>query len=159
MENAEKAIFAAGCFWGVEAAFSEIDGVVETAVGYSGGRTENPTYEQVCSDRTGHAEAVEVIFDPAAVSYEHLLEAFWELHDPTTMNRQGPDVGSQYRSAIFFHTPEQAKAARESKARAQASGKYRRPIVTEITPASEFYRAEEYHQKYFQKHGGAACHF
>ena len=159
MEKTEKATFAAGCFWGVEAAFAEIDGVVETAVGYSGGHTENPTYEQVCTGRTGHAEAVEVTFDPAQVSYEHVLEAFWEMHDPTTLNRQGPDVGSQYRSAIFFHTPEQEQAAHASKARVQASGKYRRPIVTEITPASEFYRAEEYHQKYFQKHGGAACHF
>lgn len=153
----EKATFAAGCFWGVEVAFAEIDGVVETAVGYSGGHTENATYEQVCSGRTGHAEAVEVEFNPAQVSYEHLLDAFWEMHDPTTLNRQGPDVGSQYRSAIFFHTPEQEKAALASKAR--ASGKFRKPIVTEITPASEFYRAEEYHQKYFQKHGGAACHF
>jgi len=153
----EKATFAAGCFWGVEAAFAEINGVVETAVGYIGGRTENATYEQVCSGGTGHAEAVEVTFDPAAVSYEHLLDAFWEMHDPTTLNRQGPDVGTQYRSAIFFHTPEQEKAALASKAR--AAGKFRKPIVTEITPASEFYRAEEYHQKYFQKHGGAACHF
>jgi len=153
----EKATFAAGCFWGVEAAFAEIDGVVETAVGYTGGRTENPTYKQVCSDGTGHAEAVEVTFDPAEVSYEHLLDAFWEMHDPTTLNRQGPDMGSQYRSAIFFHTPEQEQAALASKARAQ--GKFRKPIVTEITPAPEFYRAEEYHQKYFQKHGGAACHF
>lgn len=153
----EKATFAAGCFWGVEAAFAEIDGVVETAVGYTGGRTENPTYKQVCGDNTGHAEAVEVIFDPGQVSYEHLLDAFWEMHDPTTLNRQGPDWGSQYRSAIFFHAPEQEQAALASKARAQ--GKFGKPIVTEITPASEFYRAEEYHQKYFQKHGGAACHF
>jgi peptide-methionine (S)-S-oxide reductase len=153
----EKATFAAGCFWGVEAAFAEIDGVVETAVGYTGGRTENPTYKQVCSDNTGHAEAVEVTFDPAQVSFEHLLDAFWEMHDPTTLNRQGPDWGSQYRSAILFHTPEQEQAALASKA--QAQGKFRKPIVTEITPASGFYRAEEYHQKYFQKHGGAACHF
>ncbi|HEV2022775.1 MAG TPA: peptide-methionine (S)-S-oxide reductase MsrA [Terriglobales bacterium] len=158
-EKTEKATFAAGCFWGVEAAFAEIDGVVETAVGYSGGHTENATYEQVCSGRTGHAEAVEVRFNPAEVSYEDLLDAFWELHDPTTLNRQGPDVGSQYRSAIFFRTPEQEQVALASKARAQASGKHRSTIVTEITPASEFYRAEEYHQKYFQKHGGAACHF
>lgn len=158
-EKTGKATFAAGCFWGVEASFAEIDGVVETAVGYAGGHTENATYEQVCSGRTGHAEAVEVKFDPAEISYEDLLDAFWELHDPTTLNRQGPDVGSQYRSAIFFHTPEQEQAALASKARAQASGKFRKEIVTEITPASEFYRAEEYHQKYFQKHGGAACHF
>ena len=153
-----KATFAAGCFWGVEAAFAEIDGVVETAVGYTGGHSENPTYKQVCGGDTGHAEAVEVTFDPAEVSYDDLLEAFWAMHDPTTLNRQGPDWGSQYRSAIFFHTPEQEKAALASKTRAQASGKFRKPIVTEITPASEFYRAEEYHQKYFQKHGGAACH-
>ena len=157
METTDKATFAAGCFWGVEAAFAEIDGVVETAVGYTGGRTENPTYKQVCGDNTGHAEAVEVVFDPAQVSYEHLLDAFWQMHDPTTLNRQGPDWGSQYRSAIFFHTAEQEQAALASQARAQ--GKFRKPIVTEITPASEFYRAEEYHQKYFQKHGGAACHF
>jgi peptide-methionine (S)-S-oxide reductase len=153
----EKATFAAGCFWGVEAAFAEIDGVLETSVGYTGGHTMNPSYQQVCGDGTGHAEAVEVLFDPAQVSYEHLLEAFWELHDPTTLNRQGPDVGSQYRSAIFFHTPEQEQAALASKT--QVQGKFRKPIVTEITPAPEFYRAEEYHQKYFQKHGGAACHF
>ena len=153
----EKAIFAAGCFWGVEAALAEIDGVVETAVGYTGGHTVNPTYKQVCYDDTGHAEAVEVVFNPAEVTYEHLLDAFWEMHDPTTMNRQGPDVGSQYRSAVFFHTPEQEQAALESKA--QTAGKFSRPIVTEITAASEFYRAEEYHQKYFQKNGGAACHF
>ncbi len=157
MTKTEKATFAAGCFWGVEAALAEIDGVVETAVGYTGGRTENPTYKQVCYDNTGHAEAVEVKFDPARISYEQLLDAFWEMHDPTTLNRQGPDVGSQYRSAIFFHTAEQEQAALSSKAR--AAGKFRKPIVTEITPASEFYRAEEYHQKYFQKHGGAACHF
>ena len=153
----EKATFAAGCFWGVEAAFAEIDGVVETAVGYTGGHTENPTYKQVCGGDTRHAEAVEVTFDPAQVSYDHLLDAFWEMHDPTTLNRQGPDVGSQYRSAIFFHTAEQEQAALASKT--QAAGKFSKPIVTEITPASEFYRAEEYHQKYFQKHGGAACHF
>ena len=153
----ENATFAAGCFWGVEAAFAEIDGVVETAVGYTGGHTENPTYKQVCYENTGHAEAVEVKFDPAQISYEHLLDAFWEMHDPTTLNRQGPDVGSQYRSAIFFHTPEQEQAALESKA--GAAEKFRKPIVTEVTPASEFYRAEEYHQKYFQKNGGAACHF
>ncbi|MGH9669136.1 MAG: peptide-methionine (S)-S-oxide reductase MsrA [Terriglobales bacterium] len=159
MGKTEKATFAAGCFWGVEAAFAEIDGVLETAVGYTGGRTANPTYKQVCRDDTGHAEAVEVTFDPAEASYEQLLEAFWEMHDPTTLNRQGPDKGSQYRSAIFFHSPEQERTAQESKARAQASGKFRREIVTAITPASEFYRAEEYHQKYFLKNGGAACTF
>ena len=156
-EKTEKATFAAGCFWGVEAAFAEIDGVLETAVGYTGGHSENPKYKQVCNGDTGHAEAVEVRFNPAEVSYDDLLEAFWKMHDPTTLNRQGPDWGSQYRSAIFFHTPEQERASLASKAR--AAGKFRKPIVTEITPASEFYRAEEYHQKYFQKNGGAACHF
>lgn len=152
-----RAIFGGGCFWGVEVAFRNVDGVKNVTPGYSGGTVERPSYEDVCSGKTGHAEVVEVEYDPAEVSYEHLLDAFWSNHDPTTLNRQGPDVGSQYRSAIFFHTPEQEQAALASKA--QAAGKFRKPIVTEITPASEFYRAEEYHQKYFQKHGGAACHF
>ncbi len=154
----EKATFGAGCFWGVEAAFRQIDGVISTAVGYSGGRTANPTYRDVCSDETGHAEVVEVEFDPAKVSYERLLDVFWENHDPTTLNRQGPDVGSQYRSAIFFHTPAQEATARESKARLEAAKRFRRPIVTGIEPAATFYRAEDYHQQYLEKRGLASCH-
>jgi peptide-methionine (S)-S-oxide reductase len=153
--GAERATFAAGCFWGVEAAFREIDGVVQTAVGYTGGASPQPTYEQVCGHGTGHAEAVEVFFDPASVSYEQLLDTFWQIHDPTTRNRQGLDIGNQYRSAIFFHTPEQEAAAVASCEREQP--KRRRKIVTEITPASAFYRAEEYHQRYFEKSGRAAC--
>ncbi len=152
-----KASFAAGCFWGVEATFRQIEGVLSTAVGYEGGRTENPTYEQVCTDTTGHAETVEVEFDPSRVSYERLLDVFWDNHDPTQLNRQGPDVGEQYRSVIFFHTPEQQAAAIASKERRAASGQYKRPIATEITPASKFYRAEEYHQQYLEKRGLAHC--
>jgi peptide-methionine (S)-S-oxide reductase len=152
-----KAIFGAGCFWGVEAAFRQVEGVLATAVGYSGGRLENPTYENVCSGRTGHAEVVEVEYDPSKVSYEKLLDVFWENHDPTTLNRQGPDVGEQYRSAIFFESPEQEAAARASKESLEKSGRYKRPIVTEIEPASTFYRAEEYHQRYLEKHGLAHC--
>jgi len=152
----EKATFAAGCFWGVEAAFRQIEGVTDTQVGYTGGRFPNPTYRDVCSDSTGHAEAVEVAFDPERVSYEELLEAFWKMHDPTSPNRQGPDVGSQYRSAIFYHSPEQESAASASKGRVQA--RFRKPIVTEIAPAPRFYRAEEYHQRYFEKQGVASCH-
>jgi peptide-methionine (S)-S-oxide reductase len=152
-----KASFAAGCFWGVEAAFRQVEGVLETAVGYSGGRTESPTYESVCAGRTGHAETVEVEYDPAKVSYEQLLDVFWENHDPTTLNRQGPDVGEQYRSAIFFRTPAQQAAAISSKENREKSGRYKRPIVTEITPSSTFYRAEEYHQRYLEKHGLAHC--
>ena len=152
-----RASFAAGCFWGVEAAFRQVEGVLDTAVGYSGGRLENPTYEDVCSGRTGHAETVEVEYDSSRVSYEQLLDVFWENHDPTTLNRQGPDVGEQYRSAIFFHTPEQQAAATESKANLEKSGKYKRPIVTQILPASTFFRAEEYHQRYLEKHGLAHC--
>lgn len=151
------ATFAAGCFWGVEAAFRQIPGVLSTAVGYSGGTLANPTYEDVCTDRTGHAEVVRVDYDPARVSYDRLLEVFWENHDPTTLNRQGPDVGTQYRSAIFFHDLEQEAAARASKAKLEASGRYRRPIVTEITPAPEFYPAEEYHQQYLEKRGLSTC--
>ncbi|MGH9365412.1 MAG: peptide-methionine (S)-S-oxide reductase MsrA, partial [Thermoanaerobaculia bacterium] len=139
----EKATFAAGCFWGVEAEFRQVPGVVDAAVGYTGGRLPNPTYEDVCSDTTGHAEAVEVEFDPARVGYERLLEVFWENHDPTTLNRQGPDVGNQYRSAIFFHSPEQKAAAEASRDKLGASGRYKRPIVTEIAPAETFWRAEE----------------
>ena len=152
-----RASFAAGCFWGVEAAFRQVEGVLGTAVGYSGGHTENPTYESVCSGRTGHAETVEVDYDPAKVSYDQLLDVFWENHDPTTLNRQGPDVGEQYRSAIFFQTPEQEAAAIASKESLEKSGRYKRPIVTEIKPASAFYRAEEYHQRYLEKHGLAHC--
>ena len=149
----EKATFAAGCFWGVEDAFRQVKGVTDAAAGYTGGTVENPSYREVCGDATGHAEAVQVEFDPARVSYDDLLSVFWRIHDPTTMNQQGPDVGSQYRSAVFFHTPEQEAAARASKAKQEASGRYRRPIVTEITPFSRFWRAEEYHQRYNEKHG------
>ena len=152
------ATFGAGCFWGVEAAFRQLAGVTGTAVGYLGGSLKNPTYKDVCSGDTGHAEVVQVEYDPAKVSFEDLLNVFWTNHDPTTMNRQGPDVGAQYRSAIFFHTPEQESAARASKDTLQASGKIRRPIVTEITPASEFYRAEDYHQQYLEKRGLSHCH-
>jgi peptide-methionine (S)-S-oxide reductase len=154
----EKAMFGAGCFWGVEAAFREVDGVVDTAVGYSGGKAKNPSYEDVCSHTTGHAEVVEVTFDPSATSYEQLLDVFWRGHDPTQVNRQGPDVGSQYRSAIFYLTPEQQAAARASKEKLEIAGKHRKPIATEITAASAFWRAEEYHQRYVEKHGGVACH-
>ncbi len=155
----EIATFAAGCFWGAEAKFRMIPGVVDAAVGYSNGHTQNPTYKDVCTDETGHAEVVQVIFDPAQVSYEKLLDAFWILHDPTQMNRQGPDSGTQYRSAIFFHSPDQEAAAKKSTAALEASGKFRRPIATEITPAGTFYRAEEYHQRYLEKRGAASCHF
>jgi len=149
----EKATFGAGCFWGVEAAFCKLKGVVSTAVGYSGGSSKNPTYKDVCSGRTGHAEVVQVEYDPSKTSYEELLNVFWGVHDPTQMNRQGPDVGTQYRSAIFFHNAEQEAAAKAAKARLEKSGRYRKPVVTEIIPASEFYAAEEYHQRYFEKHG------
>ncbi len=154
----EKATFAAGCFWGVEAAFRQLKGVKSTAVGYIGGHTQHPNYEQVCTDRTGHAEAVEVEFDPAELSYDELLNTFWENHDPTQLNRQGNDHGSQYRSAVFFHSPDQQAAATASKERLAASGKFKRPIVTEIVPAGEFNRAEEYHQQYLEKRGQASCH-
>jgi peptide-methionine (S)-S-oxide reductase len=153
----DKATFAAGCFWGVEAAFRALPGVTETAVGYTGGSFPNPTYHDVCTGHTGHAEAVEVEFDPARIGYADLLRVFWENHDPTTRNRQGPDVGSQYRSAIFFHTPEQQAAALTSKELLERTGAYKRPIVTEIVPAPEFYRAEEYHQRYLEKRGQASC--
>jgi peptide-methionine (S)-S-oxide reductase len=154
----QTASFGAGCFWGVEAAFQDVPGVLSTAVGYMGGSLKNPTYEDVCTDRTGHAEVVQVTFDPNVVSYEKLLDVFWNVHDPTTLNRQGPDFGTQYRSAIFFHSSEQQAAAQASKAAQDASGKFRRPIVTEIEPASTFYRAEEYHQRYLEKRGLKACH-
>jgi peptide-methionine (S)-S-oxide reductase len=153
-----KATFAAGCFWGVEAAFRQIPGVTATRVGYTGGELKNPTYKDVCSDRTGHAEAVEVDFDPAKVPYEKLLETFWENHDPTQVNRQGPDFGSQYRSGIFFHSPEQEQAARASKLQLEKSGRFNRPISTQIVPAVTFYEAEDYHQQYLEKRGMATCH-
>ena len=153
-----KATFGAGCFWGVEATFRRLEGVVDTAVGYAGGQLPDPTYKDVCTDRTGHAEVVEVEYDPARVRYEQLLDVFWENHDPTTLNRQGPDVGSQYRSAIFYHDEQQRAAAEESKRRLDASGRLRRPVVTEIVPAAPFYRAEEYHQRYLEKRGLASCH-
>jgi len=153
----EKATFGAGCFWGVEAAFRQVEGVVSTAVGYMGGSLKNPTYKDVCTDTTGHAEAVEVTYDPANVSYEELLKVFWQIHDPTTLNRQGPDVGTQYRSAIFFHGGEQEAAARASKEKLEKSGAYKRPIVTEIVPAGEFWQAEEYHQQYLEKRGLSHC--
>ncbi len=152
-----KATFAAGCFWGVEATFRAVDGVVETVVGYTGGKTANPSYQEVCSGRTGHAEAVQLQFDPARVSYDELLDIFWGLHDPTTLNRQGPDVGTQYRSAIFVHDAEQEAAATASKERLAQSGRYRRPVVTEIVPAGAFYRAEDYHQQYFEKSSRRSC--
>ncbi|HLQ52218.1 MAG TPA: peptide-methionine (S)-S-oxide reductase MsrA [Terriglobales bacterium] len=154
----EKATFGAGCFWGVEEAFRKIKGVKDTAVGYTGGSLENPTYKDVCSNETGHAEAVEVTFDPAEVSYDELLDVFWSNHNPTTLNRQGPDWGTQYRSAIFFHSPEQEAAARASKEKLEKSGRYNRRIVTQIVPASIFYRAEEYHQRYLEKRGVSSCH-
>lgn len=149
----ETATFAAGCFWGVELAFSGMKGVVETAVGFTGGWMEDPTYEDVCTEATGHAESVQVVFDTDKTSYDKLLEMFWEIHDPTSINHQGPDVGSQYRSVIFYHSSEQKEAAERSKAALEASGRYRLPIVTKIEPAEVFYKAEEYHQKYFQKRG------
>ena len=152
-----EAVFAAGCFWGVEATFRQVDGVVDATVGYTGGTLSNPTYEQVCTTDTGHAEAVRVVFDPSVVSYERLLDVFWACHNPTTLNRQGPDVGSQYRSAIFFRDAEQQKAATASREKMRKSGKFSSDIVTEITEAGEFYRAEEYHQRYLAKRGAAAC--
>ncbi len=154
----EKATFGAGCFWGVEAAFQHVDGVQSTAVGYCGGDYDHPTYEDVCSDKTGHAEVVQVEYDPDRVSYDQLLDVFWKSHDPTTRNRQGPDVGSQYRSIIFYHTREQQAAATAFRERLESAGAYHRPIVTEIVPASTFWRAEERHQRYVERHGPAGCH-
>lgn len=153
----QTATFGAGCFWGIEETFRQVQGVRSTAAGYSGGTVENPTYQQVCSGRTGHAEVVQVTYDPAVVSYSDLLEVFWNAHNPTTRNRQGWDIGKQYRSAIFFHTPEQERIATESKAARQPTGRLSRKIVTEITPAGPFYRAEEYHQQYLAKRGAASC--
>jgi peptide-methionine (S)-S-oxide reductase len=154
----EKTTFGAGCFWGVEAAFRRVPGVISTSVGYMGGNLNNPTYRDVCTNRTGHAEVVEVTYDPARVSYADLLKVFWEIHDPTQVNRQGPDTGTQYRTVIFFHTPEQEAEARASKEKLGRSGAYRKPLATEITPAGEFWRAEEYHQQYLEKRGLASCH-
>jgi len=153
-----KATFGAGCFWGVEAAYRQIPGVLSTAVGYLGGTYENPTYHDVCTGRTGHAEVVQVDYDPSRITYDDLLTVFWENHDPTTLNRQGPDIGTQYRSAIFYHDDEQKDAAIKSKEERERSGRYKRPIVTEITPATEFYMAEDYHQQYLEKRGLSSCH-
>lgn len=153
-----KATFAAGCFWGVEDVFRKMPGVIDTQVGYTGGRTVNPTYQDVCTDTTGHAEAIEITFDPVKVSYGKLLDLFWQMHDPTQVDRQGPDVGTQYRSAIFYHSPEQKDVAEASKTALDKSGKYKKPVATQIVPAMPFYRAEEYHQRYFEKNGGPACH-
>ncbi len=158
VEKAKIATFGAGCFWGVEAAYRQIPGVLSTRVGYLGGTMQNPTYRDVCSGRTGHAEVVEVSYDPARLTYDDLLTVFWENHDPTTLNRQGPDVGEQYRSAIFYHDDEQKAAAEASKQERERSARYRRPIVTEITPATTFYEAEDYHQQYLEKRGQASCH-
>jgi peptide-methionine (S)-S-oxide reductase len=153
-----KATFGAGCFWGVEDAFRQVPGVNDAASGYMGGTLENPTYHDVCTDRTGHAEVVQVDYDPSRVSYDDLLDVFWKIHDPTTLNRQGPDVGTQYRSVIFTHDDSQKEAAEASKDKLQGSGKLRRPVVTEIVPAGTFYRAEEYHQRYLEKTGRRSCH-
>ena len=159
MAETEKATFAAGCFWGVESAFRTIKGVVDTQVGYVGGEKISPTYREVCSGRTGHAEALEITFDPSVITYKELVELFWRVHNPTQVNRQGPDYGTQYRSSIFYHSPEQKQIAEASKAALEASGKWRKPIATEIMPATTFWRAEEYHQRYFEKNGGPVCHF
>ncbi|GAA0534352.1 peptide-methionine (S)-S-oxide reductase [Rhizomicrobium palustre] len=154
----EKATFGAGCFWGVEAFFREVPGVADAVCGYAGGCMNNPSYQDVCSDQTGHAEVVEVTFDPAVVSYDKLVDVFFQSHDPTTLNRQGPDEGTQYRSVIFTHTDEQEEVARKKKAEYAASGKFKSPIVTTIEPAPTFWRAEEYHQRYFEKNGLPSCH-
>ena len=158
MASPQTATFAAGCFWGVEETFRKLGGVLSTRVGYTGGATENPRYEEVCTDGTGHAEAVEITFDPGKISYGELLTVFWENHNPTTKDRQGPDVGSQYRSAIFFHSPEQEETAAASKEALDRSGKFRSPVVTQIVPAAPFYPAEDYHQKYLMKRGLGSCH-
>jgi peptide-methionine (S)-S-oxide reductase len=156
-ETMRKATFAAGCFWGIESAFRAVEGVTSTRVGYTGGETENPSYREVCTDLTGHAEAVEVTYDPKRVTYEDLLDLFWKIHDPTQHNRQGPDVGSQYRSAIYFHDADQEKAARASRDALEKSGRFKRDIATEIVPAAKFYEAEEYHQQYLEKRGLGSC--
>jgi peptide-methionine (S)-S-oxide reductase len=155
--NLQKATFAAGCFWHVEDSFRKVPGVVSTAVGFEGGNLDNPSYKEVCTDKTGHAEVVEVTYDPARVSYGELLNVFWSIHDPTTMNRQGPDMGTQYRSAIFYHGKEQEAEARASKEMLEKSGKYKKTIVTQIVPASKFWKAEEYHQQYFEKNNIKSC--
>ena len=155
----EKATFGAGCFWGVEAAFAAIPGVTATAVGYEGGKLDKPTYKDVCTDQTGHAEVVELDFDPERVSYEKLLDAFFDLHDPTTLNRQGPDWGAQYRTVIFFHSPEQEATAKRVIEKLTAEQRFAKPIVTQVVSAETFWKAEEYHQKYLQKRGVASCHF
>lgn len=147
----EKATFGAGCFWGVEARFRKVNGVIDAVSGYSGGKTKNPTYKDVCTDKTGHAEVVQVTYNPSIVSYEELLEVFWNIHNPTTLNRQGWDIGTQYRSVVFYHSEEQKERALKLKEKLDKSGRYKKPIVTEITPASEFYKAEEYHQRYYEK--------
>ena len=154
----EIATFGAGCFWGVEANFRRVPGVLDVVSGYSGGHMQNPTYRDVCTDTTGHAEVVQVTYDPSKVTYEQLLDTFWKIHDPTQVNRQGPDFGKQYRTAIFFHTPEQETAAKKSKQALEATGKFRHPIATEITPAGQFWPAEEYHQRYLEKRGVSSCH-
>jgi peptide-methionine (S)-S-oxide reductase len=154
----EKATFAAGCFWGVEARFQQLPGVSATAVGYEGGSLASPTYQQVCTDRSGHAEAVEIDFDPSKISYQQLLDEFFALHDPTQLNRQGPDWGSQYRSVVFYHSPEQEKAAKETIARFTAEKRFSKPVVTQVVPAETFWRAEDYHQKYLEKRGAVSCH-
>jgi peptide-methionine (S)-S-oxide reductase len=154
----EKATFGAGCFWGVEARFAEIPGVIDTAVGYEGGDLEHPTYKEVCTDRTGHAEVVDVTFDPTRVSFDSLLDTFFALHDPTQVNRQGPDWGSQYRSVVFAHSDEQAQLAKEKIAELNATGEYRKPIATKVEPATMFWKAEEYHQRYLEKRGMVHCH-
>lgn len=157
-ENLQIATFAAGCFWGVEEAFRKIKGIKSTMVGYTGSTFKNPTYKDVCTDKTGHAEAVQIQYDPSEASYEQLLDVFWSIHDPTTKNRQGPDIGSQYRSMICYHTPEQEAIAKKLKDELEGSGRFKNKIVTEIVPASVFHKAEEYHQKYYQKIGGGSCY-
>ena len=156
--NLERATFAAGCFWGVEDAFLKMKGVKSTRVGYTGGNFPDPSYKDVCTDRTGHAEAIELEFDPNEISYKELLDFFWSIHNPTTKNRQGPDIGSQYRSTIFYHNPEQEKIARKSKQQLDDSNSFQNKIVTEIVPGATFYQAEDYHQKYYQKIGGGSCY-
>ena len=157
--STEKATFGAGCFWGVEVAFARLPGVLSTAVGFEGGTMDQPTYRDVCTDQTGHAEVVELDFDPEKITYNELLDAFFDLHDPTTMNRQGPDWGTQYRSVVFFHSPEQEQAAREKIEQLTAAGRYKpKRIVTQVVPAQTFWRAEDYHQRYLEKRGQTSCH-